>query len=182
MMANLLESIREHFHPELIGRSARLLNESEGGISKALGGLAPTLLAALLEKTELTTADIAGKTQLRHILFGARLPAVIHALAAFSGVRADTVPALLDVVEPVLVASIRQKADAVDTSGLSALLQSEKDDILGKLPAGMASILGLGIADNPRTNTASASWREMFWPLLLLAGLGGGILVYLKYC
>lgn len=49
-MANLLDSIKEYVTPELIGQAASLLGENEGGISKAIGGLAPTILAGLLNK------------------------------------------------------------------------------------------------------------------------------------
>ncbi|MBK7939213.1 MAG: DUF937 domain-containing protein [Lewinellaceae bacterium] len=217
-MANLLESIRENLHPELIGRAARLLNESEGGISKAIGGLAPALLAGFLEKNGDPAAreemlgvlrridpallhaagklldDVAtGKTHvaggsadhrdLPDVLFGAKLPAVTHAIAAFSGVRVATVPVLLEVVGPVTAAALRQKIIAGAAADLSGLLQNEKEGIFGALPTGLASILGLTVANESGNNTlAAAPRREILWPFLLLAGLGGGILFYLKSC
>lgn len=49
-MANLLDSVREYVSPELIAQAAKLLGENETGISKALGGLAPTILSGLIHK------------------------------------------------------------------------------------------------------------------------------------
>lgn len=49
-MSNLLDSLKEYATPELIGQAAQLLGENENGISKALGGLAPTILSGLLNK------------------------------------------------------------------------------------------------------------------------------------
>jgi OmpA-OmpF porin, OOP family len=50
-MANLLDSLKEYVTPELIGKAAEMLGENESGISKALGGMAPTILSGLLSKS-----------------------------------------------------------------------------------------------------------------------------------
>lgn len=51
-MANLLDNVKEYITPELLGQAANLLGEHENGISKAIGGFVPTILAGLLEKTD----------------------------------------------------------------------------------------------------------------------------------
>ncbi len=50
-MANLLDSLKEYITPELIGSAAQMLGENENGISKAIGAIAPTIMAGLLEKS-----------------------------------------------------------------------------------------------------------------------------------
>lgn len=50
-MANLLDSLKGYITPELIGQAASMMGESESGISKAMGGLAPTILSGLLSKS-----------------------------------------------------------------------------------------------------------------------------------
>lgn len=50
-MANVLDSLREFVTPQIINQVATMLGENESGISKALGGLAPTILAGLINKT-----------------------------------------------------------------------------------------------------------------------------------
>ncbi len=57
-MSNLLDSIKSYITPDLIGQAAQLLGESEGGVSKAIGSLAPTLLAGLLHKS--SDANVMG--------------------------------------------------------------------------------------------------------------------------
>lgn len=44
---NILDLVKEQLSPELIGKAAGMLGENEGGISKAISGLVPTLLGAL---------------------------------------------------------------------------------------------------------------------------------------
>jgi len=50
-MSNLIETIREYVSPDLLTQAAQLHDENENGISKAIGGLVPTILAGLLQKS-----------------------------------------------------------------------------------------------------------------------------------
>lgn len=50
MSFNLLDSVKGMFTNELVGKAASMLGESEGGITKALGGVVPTVLSGLLSK------------------------------------------------------------------------------------------------------------------------------------
>lgn len=50
-MAHLIETARAHLTPDLIGRAAARLGESENSLAKTLGGLLPALLAGMLNKT-----------------------------------------------------------------------------------------------------------------------------------
>lgn len=217
-MANLLDSIKEYITPELIGHAANLLGENEGGISKAIGGLAPTILAGLLDKTGDSNAmgsifnalsnfdpgilgnlggligggnlahndpkDAAG--QLLGTLFGPKVPAVTNAVASFSGTKSSSVSTLLGMVGPLVMGLLSKKinTNGLNVSGLANLLLGEKNSILGALPTGLGSILGLADIGGGATPDSAevATGNRWLWPLLLLLGLGGGIMYYLKNC
>ena len=216
-MANLLDSIKEYITPELIGQAAGLLGENEGGISKAIGGLAPTLLAGLLNKSGDSNAmgsifnalsnfdsgvlgnlgGLLGGGNLAHndpkdaaghflgSVFGAKVPAITNAVAAFSGTKSSSVSSLLGMVGPLVMGMLSKKisADGLSVSGLANLLLGQKSSILGALPTGLGSILGLSdIGSAPAGNTPAATGNRWLWPLLLLLGFGGAIMYYMKNC
>lgn len=60
MSFDLLETVKNLFTGEVIGKAADQLGESEGGIQKALGGIVPTVLTGLLNKASGTPGDAAG--------------------------------------------------------------------------------------------------------------------------
>jgi len=218
-MSNLLDSIKEYITPELIGQAANLLGENEGGISKAVGGIAPTILAGLLEKTGDSNAmgsifnalsnfdssilanlgGLIGGGNLAHndpkdaaghllgTLFGAKVPAITNAVASFSGTKPSSVSTLLGMVGPLVMGLLSKKINSsgFNVSGLANLLLGEKSSILGALPTGLGSILGLadlGGGATPDGSTEAATGNRWLWPFLLLLGLGGGIIYYMKYC
>lgn len=49
-MSNILDALKGYITPELIGAAANTLGENESGVSKALGGLLPTVLSGLVSK------------------------------------------------------------------------------------------------------------------------------------
>lgn len=205
-MSNLLDSVREYAAPELIGNLARQLGESEGGISKAVSGLAPVLLAGLIGKTgEPASAEhifqVVGnsghtsgivfdpsrppsKQDFPVVLFGAGLPAIIHAVAAFSGTRPSSVSFLLDMLSPAVTGMLHDKIKAghLDAAGFRTWLLGEQNIIFSALPTGLSSILGLPVQGHPDKNIPAAGGNSWLWPFLLLLGLGGGLLLYLKGC
>jgi OmpA-OmpF porin, OOP family len=220
-MANLLDTLSDYITPELIGTAATTLGEQENGISKALGALAPTLLAGLLEKSSDTSAmsgifstiskfdsgilqqlggligggnlahndpkDISG--QLMGSLFGAKVPAITSAVAAFSGVKQSSASSLLGLAGPLVMGLLSKKisSEGLNLSGLVSLLQSEKSNIMNLIPAGIGSVLGFSggasrpavAADNSGTSSVGQNW---LLPLLLLLGLGAAIVYYMKNC
>jgi len=217
-MAYLLDSIKEYVTPELIGQAASLLGENEGGISKAIGGLAPTILAGLLNKAGDSNAmgsifnalsnfdagilgnlgsllgggnlahndpkDAAG--QLFGSIFGAKVPAITNAVAAFSGTKSSSVSSLLGMVGPLVMGLLSKKisGEGLNVSGLANLLLGQKNNILSALPTGLGSILGLADigATSRNDNTAASNGNRWLWPLLLLLALGAGLMYYLRNC
>jgi OmpA-OmpF porin, OOP family len=217
-MANLLDTLKDYLSPELIGQAANLLGESENGVAKAAGSIAPTILAGLLEKSNDSHAmgsifnaisnfdsnilgnlgsllgggnlahndpkDAAG--QLLGSLFGSKVPAITNAISSFSGVKQSSTSSLLGLVGPLVMGLLSKKisTEGLNVSGLANLLLGQKSSILGALPAGIGSVLGLANvgAGAPSVEAPSANGSRWLWPLLLLVGLGAGIMYYLKNC
>lgn len=50
-MSNILDSVRDCLSPDILSEAAKIYDESEVGIAKSIGSLAPTILAGLLEKS-----------------------------------------------------------------------------------------------------------------------------------
>lgn len=137
-MTNILDTLKEHITPELLSDAAKTHGETELGISKALGSLAPALLAGILEKSgdshsidgvfaalrnfdptilnalprvsepAHATAQQAA-SRLVNLVFGAKTQAITHGVAAFSGVKPATATALLGTAAPMVMGVLSQK-------------------------------------------------------------------------
>ncbi|MBK8425267.1 MAG: OmpA family protein [Lewinellaceae bacterium] len=220
-MANLLDTIKQHISPDLISQAAKWLEENEPGISNAMNGLVPTLLAGMLNKTGDSNAmasifnalsgfdagiadnidSLIGGGNLAHndpkdasghllgTLFGAKVPAITNAISSFAGVKPSSTSSLLGLVGPLVMGVLSKKISSggLNVSGLANLLSSEKNNILGALPGGMASVLGLidrggSVGEGSVSVEEAATGNNWLWPLLLLLGLGGGVMYYMKNC
>ena len=163
-----------------------------GSIFNTLSNFNPTILdnlGSLIGGGNLSHND--PKDEAGHFfsfLFGDKVPAIANAVAAFSGTKTSTVSHLLGVAGPLVmgILSKRINKEGLNVSGLSNLLNNEKNGILSVLPAGIASLMGLTV-DRPSAYTAqedpSASiGTRWLMPLLLLLGLGAAIMFYARYC
>jgi len=112
-------------------------------------------------------------------LLGSGSSGVTNALASFSGVRSGSMPGLLALAAPLVMGAIGKAVGPAPTaSSVQSLLGGQKASILGALPAGLGSMLGLGGAGatvtnavrNVRAGAASGgNRRTLSW--LLVAGL-----------
>lgn len=204
-MANILDSIKGQITPEMIRRSAKVYGESEIGISKVIGSLAPTLLAGLLEKchdpleassifntlknfdpSTLHILDNDSKdfsNQLSHTIFGAKATAIVNAVASFSGGKPATVSSLTGFVELHIMGLLHKKisAEGLDAPGLARYLLGQKASFTSLLPASVVSVLGAaGITNEEGAQEKPSTGLAWFWPLLLLLGMGMALVVFLK--
>jgi OmpA-OmpF porin, OOP family len=221
-MSTLLDSIKSYVTPEIVGQAAAALGESESGVGKAIGGLAPTILAGILNKSDDAGAmgsifnllsnkqnesflgnlggligggnlaqgdpkDIAGG--LMGSLFGGKVPAILSALSSFAGIKSSSTSSLLGMVGPLVMGVLGKKinTEGINVGGLLNILNGEKSSILGALPGGLSSVMGLasglgGNVGNAVPEVETATGNRWLWPLLLLAGLGAGIVYYMKNC
>jgi len=220
-MSTLLDSIKSYITPELIVQASNQLGESEIGVGKAISGLAPTILAGLLNKTGDSGAmgrifnlianfnpgvldnpgDLIGGGNLAHndpkdvsgqllgTVFGSKVPAITNAVSSFAGTKASSTSSLLGLTGPLVMGLLSQKinSDGLNVSGFANLLVSQKNSILGALPTGLGAVIGLPDAGSTPAASAStadapATGSSWLWPLLLLLGLGGAIMYYMKNC
>jgi len=215
-MSNILDALKEYITPELLGEAAKTYTENESGISKAILGLSPAILAGLLEKSgdshsidkifsSLSHFDPAILNNLGSLLgggnlaqndpkdasghllstvFGAKIPAITNAVAAFSGVKQSTVSSLLGVAGPMVMGLLSKKisADGLNASGLVSYLLSQKSNFTSVLPSGLSAMLGMGSNGNNAGGEKSFGGASWLWPLLLLLGFGAAIAFYLKNC
>lgn len=130
--------------------------------------------------------DAAG--QLLGYLFGPKVPAMTNAVSSFAGIRPSSTSALLGVAGPMVMGLLSKKisGDGLNLSGFANWLLSERSSILGALPTGMSAVLGLadtgaGSSSQPSSESSSTG-MDWLWPLLLLLGLGGGLMFFMKNC
>ncbi len=129
--------------------------------------------------------DAAG--QLLGTLFGPKVPAMTNAVSSFAGVKPSSTSSLLGMVGPMVMALLSKKisSDGLNLSGFSNFLQGERSSILGALPTGLSAVLGLADmtgSGKPSSERAASTGTNWMWPLLLLLGLGGAIMYYMKNC
>jgi len=117
------------------------------------------------------------------------VPAITNAISSFAGVKPSSTSSLLGLVGPLVMGVLSKKISSggLNVSGLANLLSSEKNNILGALPGGMASVLGLidrggSVGEGSVSVEEAATGNNWLWPLLLLLGLGGGVMYYMKNC
>ncbi len=144
--------------------------------------------AALISSGNLAQGDpkdLSG--ELLGKLFGPKVPAIINAISSFAGTKSGTTSSLLGVAGPLVMGVLGNKinADGLNVKGLVNLLHQEKSSILGALPGGLSSIMGLASnlgKPEHHDDPAPSSGNRWMLPLFLLLALGGGIVYYMKSC
>lgn len=121
--------------------------------------------------------DVAG--HLMEQLFGAKTPALINAIAAFSGASLKAVSETLGIAAPIVLSILGQRVQsgALTVSGLTNTLRNDQNRILTALPSGLGSILD--VHDMPQTvdtGLSSDTGMQWVWALILMVALGGGLL------
>ncbi len=125
--------------------------------------------------------DISG--QWLGSIFGAKIPALTNAVAAFSGVKPSTASALLGFSAPLVMGLLnkRIRAEGLSAPGLVSFLHPQRNSILSLLPANVASLLGAAnIAGYHVREEKLNTGLRWLWPLLMLLGLGAALVYYLK--
>lgn len=211
-MSGILDMVKGYVTSELVSKAASALGENESGIGKAIGGMAPTILAGILGKQGDANAmgsifnmlsdkknagfldnlgglvgggnladgdpkDAAG--QLMGTLFGNKVPGIMNAVSAFSGLKSGSVSSLMGMVGPLVMGVLSKKinGEGLNLGSFTSLLGNEKSAIMNALPAGMGSVLGFADMGNVGSTTRAAapvvekasSGFNWMWPLLALA-------------
>jgi outer membrane protein OmpA-like peptidoglycan-associated protein len=187
MSFNLMDAAKGLFTSELLGKASSFLGESEGGISKAMTGIVPTVLSGLLSKTsthegagavahmvnEQSSSGILGNlggffgndgggllnkgAGLLSSLFGGKSDGITSLISNFAGVKSSTATSLLSMALPAVLGLIGKQVGGGGASGIASLLSSQKDNIAAAMPAGLNLSSILGGAGSTVSNMASTA-------------------------
>lgn len=168
MSINIVDLVKNYVSNELVSKAGSFLGESEGGVSKAVSGLIPTLLGGLMNKATASeaganevyetskaandggllgnlgslfgNADILSKgTGLFNGLFGGSSNSIIDAIANFAGIKSSSSGSLISMLLPLITGILGKKA-ADDNIGSSGLAS-----FLGEQKANIQSALPAGL-------------------------------------
>ena len=172
MSFNLLDVVKSHFSSDLITKAASFLGETEGGVSKAIGGILPTVLSGLTHQTSTSQGasevaqmakeshnsgilgnlssffgggDLLSKgTELVKGLFGSKLSGITDVVSNLAGIKSSSTGSLMAMAMPVVLGSIgKHSADnQLGASGIASMLSSSKSSWASMLPSGLSSLLG----------------------------------------
>ncbi len=172
MSFNLLDAVKGHFSTDLVSKAASFMGESEGGVSKAIGGILPTLLSGLASKSSTSegATEVANMASDAHNsgilgnlgsffgggdllskgadlvkgLFGGKTSGIMDVVSSVAGLKSGSAGSLMGMALPMILGTLgKHSADNnLGASGISSLLSSGKSSWASMLPAGLGSLLG----------------------------------------
>lgn len=196
-MANLLDMAKGYLTDQLMDQLTGATGESKSGITNALGGMVPSLLAGLLNKSSDSNAisgifnmlndskndgildnlgGLLGNSATNTIsslflskLFGNKVGGVIDTIGQAAGIKKSSSSTLMNLAVPMVMGLLRKKISGggLNVGGLINLLKGEKSAIMSALPTGLDQQLGLASPEAPK------SGGGMRWLWLLLAAVAG---------
>ena len=139
MSINVVDLVKNYVSQDLISKAGVFLGESEGGISKAVSGLIPSILGGVISKgtaseagaqeilnaateTENTgllgnlgslfgNADLLSKgTSLFGSLFGGKSNTIIDAISSFAGIKSSSSGSLISMITPLIMGLLGKQA------------------------------------------------------------------------
>ncbi len=172
MSTNLLDSLKGYITPEIVSQASSMLGESEGGISKAITAVIPTLLGGLVHKsgdsgvmggvmdlvTKSTSNSDGVMSNLTGLLSGGSDSSSIGSslLNLIFGSKLGGITEMIAGTSGIKSSSVSSLlgmagpmllghlgSSGTSLSGLTSMLSSQKDSILAAEPSGLASLSGL---------------------------------------
>lgn len=142
--------------------------------------------SGLLDEAKMAQIDPQNaSSQLLSAIFGAKIPAITNAVAAFAGVKPATASALIQSTCPQVMGLLSKKiqADKLNPFSLVSYLLSQKPAFMSVMPAGLNAMLGM-------VNTGTGSFGEsesggnMGWvlPVILIVGILAAIIFGVQNC
>lgn len=168
MAINIVDLVKGYATNEIVSKASSFLGESEGGVSKAVSGLIPSLLGGLMGKATASeagaeeifqsakaandggflgnlgslfgNADILSKgTSLFSSLFGGKSNSIIDAISSFAGIKSSSSGSLISMLLP-LITGVLGKQMSDNNLGASGLAS-----FLGGQKANIQSALPAGL-------------------------------------
>lgn len=186
MAINIVDLVKNYATNEMVSKASSFLGENEGGVSKAVSGLIPSLLGGLMSKATSSeagaeevyqsakaandggflgnlgslfgNADILSRgTSLFNGLFGGRSGSIVDAITNFAGIKSSSSSSLISLLLP-LISGVLGKHSRENNLGASGLAS-----FLGNQRANIQNALpsGLGsISSVLGLNTVGDNARE----------------------
>lgn len=175
MAFNLIESVRNQFGTDFIGRASSMLGESEHNVQKGISGIIPTVLAGILQKSNTCEAgnvlgmarDAADTGLLSNVsniignnnlltkganwaksLFGNRADDVTNTVSSYAGIKPSSAAMLMSTAAPVALGVLGKHArdSNMSASGLQSFLEGQKDSIVNAVPSDLNLARALGVS------------------------------------
>jgi len=173
-MSSLLSSITEMVSPSLLGTMSDKLGEDKGSITKAVGAMAPTLLAGLLNKSgdsgamsgifdSISSFDTSSLDDLGGLLgnekaeeassgligslLGDNASGLVDSVSSMAGLSSSTAgSSIMSMVGSMVMGTIAKKvAGGLNIGDLTSMLTDQKDEIAGAIPGELGSMLGFSM-------------------------------------
>jgi hypothetical protein len=172
MAINLTSIVAQCLTPEVVAKIASFLGIDKNLAQKAATAAIPTILAGLsdlvgrpagasqlskllsqqqggsftdlLRKGDAQGMAQAGSSMLSELFGGRTVDAMAQAAGKFAGTGDSGGKSLLSALAPIVLGALgqHQRDAGLDTNGLASLLRSQKDQIVGAIPSGLADQLG----------------------------------------
>lgn len=168
MAFNILDAAKSFITPELIGKAAGYLQESESSVGKAVSGLLPASLLGITQKAETgggnmimdlakraMNSGILGNLEnafnpggggvpdhspgILHSIFGDKVGSIANAIASFAGIKGSSATSLLGSIAPMVMGFLGKHATE---NGLSA---SGLSSLLSNQKSGFLNALPAGL-------------------------------------
>lgn len=153
---SLLNKINELINPETINRLSSITGESSISVEKGLKGAIPTILLALTNKNDSELSSITSTVQsafnnsstnqnhssILKSIFGDRLENILFSIADFAGLKQSSMHLIANTSVTSVFESLKSLVPSLDIQSLKSVLKDNQSQILGLLPAGLATDLG----------------------------------------
>lgn len=155
MSINLLDSVKGMFTNELIGKAASMLGESESGVSKAIGGVVPTILSGLLNKAGSGSDGASGILNMAKEAAGSGILNNIGGLLGGSG-SGSNMGGILNIASSLFGDKLGGIGKLI--SGFSGIKESSAGSLLSMVAPAALGFLGKHAADNNLNASGLASF------------------------
>ena len=144
------QSVIEGAIPALLGGFMDKASTSEGAgaLFEAVNGQDDSILdnlSGLIGSDNKTSLIESGGNVLGSLFGGSGASGLISAVSGSSGMSAGGAGTVLSMLAPVVMGTVKKSmagGDANDANGLASMLMSQKDNIAGAMPSGLADQLG----------------------------------------
>jgi outer membrane protein OmpA-like peptidoglycan-associated protein len=144
MAFNLVDSVKSLFSTDMISKAASLFGETEGGISKAISGMVPTMLGGIVSKA---TTDMQGANSVLSMAKEASGSGVLGKLGGFfSGTGTNVLMEGVDMARSFFGDKFSSISKAI--SNFAGIKDSTASNLMGTMAPAALGVIGNYAAEN----------------------------------